>query len=434
MKSKLMLCLACLLSFAGLLKAQSPNWGSDAAKAQEKYALFTDAVKMNDWKTAVGPLTYLLKNAPELNSGLYVNASKVYEGLVDQTKDPKQLVVYQDSALLMYDLRMKYFKDEANVLNRKGLKAHPYLMARADANVQVDKLLPLYKQIIELNKDETYNTNVMFYMDLLCKKKAAGGLTDEQVLDEYDKLALIIDKKLTGNDAASVQRWTATKEYVDQLLQSCVTIDCNFVKTKLGPKLQQNPHDVDMAKRIFGLMATGKCTSDPLFLQAGEIMVKKEPSYGVYRVLAKIQEQNKNNDKAAEYYEEAAKLATSGSDKAAAYNEIAQLKHKAGAKEAARAYYRRAAENGLTSAYGSIGDLYLTSYKECGGGDAIQSKLVYIAAYEMYEKAGDKAGMAKAKQYFPSAEEIFTLGKTDQIGKQMNTGCWINESVTLQKK
>jgi hypothetical protein len=60
--------------------------------------------------------------------------------------------------------------------------------------------------------------------------------------------------------------------------------------------------------------------------------------------------------------------------------------------------------------------------------------LFSIAAYEMYEKAGDKAGMAKARQYFPSAEDIFSIGKTEMIGKQMNTGCWINESVTLQKK
>lgn len=434
MKSRLMLCLAYLLSFASLTMAQAPNWGSNAAKSQEQYALLTDAVKMNDWKTAAAPLNYLLKNAPELNTGLYQHASKVYEGLVDQTKDPKQLAVYQDSALLMYDLRIKYFKDEGNVLNRKGLKAHPYLMARADANAQVDKLLPLYRRIVELNKDETYNTNVMFYMDLLCKKKAAGGLTDEQVLEEFDKFGPIIERKLASNDAANVQRWTATKEYVDQLLQSCVTIDCNFVKTKLGPKLQQNPDDVDLAKKIFGLMATGKCTTDPLFLQAGEIMVKKEPSYGIYRVLATIQKQNNHYDKAADYYEEAAKLATSAGDKAAAYNEIAQIKQRAGAKEAARAYYRRAAENGMASAYGSIGDLYLTSYKECGGGDAVQSKLFSIAAYEMYEKAGDKAGMAKARQYFPSAEEIFTLGKTEQIGKPVNTGCWIGESVILQKK
>jgi tetratricopeptide (TPR) repeat protein len=432
MKSKLMLCLAFLLGIANLSMAQ--NWGSQASVAQEKYALFSDAVKTNDFKMAAAPLAWLLKNAPELNSSLYVGASKVYEGLVDQTKDPKQLAVYQDSALLMYDLRMKYFGDEANVLNRKGLKAHPYLTARADANAQVDKLLPLYRRIVELNKDETYNTNIMFYMDLLCKKKAAGGLTDEQVLEEFDKFGPIIERKLASNDAANVQRWTATKEYVDQLLQSCVTIDCNFVKTKLGPKLQQNPDDVEMAKRIFGLMATGKCTTDPLFLQAGEIMVKKEPSYGIYRVLATIEKQNGHLDKAAQYYEEAAKLATGAGDKAAAYNEIAQIKHKAGNKEGARAYYRRAAENGMASAYGSIGDLYLGSYKECGGGDAVQSKLFSIAAYEMYEKAGDKAGMAKARQYFPSAEEIFTLGKTEQIGKQLNTGCWIGESVTLQKK
>jgi hypothetical protein len=156
------------MGFVSLTFAQAPNWGSDAAKAQEQNVLFTDNVKMKDYKAAAGPLNWLLKNAPELNDGLYINAIKTYEGLVDQTKDPKQLAVYQDSALLMYDLRIKYFKDEANVLNRKGLKAYSYLSARPNA---VDQLYPMYEKIVALNKDATYNPNIQFYMDLICKKK-----------------------------------------------------------------------------------------------------------------------------------------------------------------------------------------------------------------------------------------------------------------------
>lgn len=431
MKPKLALILTFLLGFSGLVTAQAPNWGSDAARAQELHALFTDNVKLKDFKAAVAPLTWLLKNAPELNNGLYIDAIKTYEGLVEQTKDPKQLVVYQDSALLMYDLRVKYFKDEANVLNRKGLKAYPYLSARPNA---VDQLFPLYEKIVQLNGDATYNPNVQYYMDLLCKKKAAGGFTDEQVLEQYDKLNGITEKNLASNDAANVQRWTQTKTYIDQVLQTCVTIDCNFVKDKMGPKFRQNPDDVDMAKKIFGLMATGKCTEDPLFLEAGEAMVKKEPSYGVYRVLAKIQESTKNYDKASAYYEESIKYANTNAEKADSYIEIAQIHDRKGANQSARNYYLKAAENGKTSAYTSIGNMYLGSHKECASDNPVKGSLWAIAAYEMYQKAGDKSNMAKARQYFPTAEQIFTHGMTEQIGKQINTGCWINETVTLQKK
>jgi tetratricopeptide (TPR) repeat protein len=433
MKPKLMLILAFCIGFVGLSLGQAPNWGSSAAEAQEKYALFTDNVKMKDFKAAVVPLTWLLKNAPELGNALYIDATKTYEGLVDQTKDPKQLAAYQDSALLMYDLRLKYFKnqDEANILNRKGLKAYPYMANRPNA---MDQLYPLYEKIIAMNGEQTYNPNVQYYMDLVCKKKAAGGLSDEQVLAEYDKVNSITEKNLAGSDAAKTQLWTTTKTYIDQLLQSCVTIDCNFVKGQLGPKFKQNPDDVNMAKRIFGLMATGKCTTDPLFLEAGEVMVKKEPSYGVYRVLAKIQESNKNYDKAAEYYEEAIKYANSGGEKADSYLEIAQINDRKGSNQTARNYYLKAAEAGKTSAYTSIGNLYLSSHKECTSDNPVKATLWAIAAYEMYQKAGDKANMAKARKYFPTAEMIFTHGMTDQIGKQLNTGCWINETVTLQKQ
>lgn len=430
MKSKIVLCLTLLLGFAGAM-AQSPNWGSDAAKAQEQYALFSDFAKQNNFNEAVKPLRYLLKNAPELGAPLYVKGAQVYEGLVAQTKDPKLLTAYQDTALLLYDLRIKYFGDEANVLNRKGLKAYAYLNNRPNS---VDQLYPLYKQIVDSNKDETYNANVQVYMDLVCRKKTAGQLTDEQVLAEYDRLNAITEKKLASNDEAVKQSWTVTKDYIDKMLQSCVTIDCNFVKTQFGPKFQQNKEDVEMAKKIFGLMATGKCTDDPLFLEAGEVMVKKEPSYGVYRVLAKISEGNKNFDKAIEFYEASVQHATNASDKAASYKEIGEAYARRGSKDAARTNFRRAAENGMTSAYASIGNLYLGSYKECGEGDVVKSKLFAIAAYEMFEKAGDKAGMANARKYFPSAEDIFQTVGSEKIGTQMNTGCWINETVTLQKK
>lgn len=431
MKSKFLLSLTLLLCLAGLAMAQEPNWGNNKAAAMENYTLLTDYTKANDFKSALPHLRWLLKNTPDLSKNLYIYGSQVYEGMVDQTKDPKLLTTLQDSALLMYDLRVKHFQDEANVLNRKGIKAYPYLSNRPN---YVDELYPLYKKIVELNGEETYNTNIQVYMSLMCETKKKGGLTDEQVLEEFDKINAITEKKLTSGDAATKQRWSVTKDYLDKTLQGCVTIDCNFIKSKMGPKLKQNPDDIQTAKKIFGLMATGKCTDDPLFFEAGEAMVKKEPSYGVYRVLAKISQGNKNYDKALNYFEESIKLANTGDEKAESYMDIAQLYHVRGSKESARNYYRKAGESGKREAYARIGDLYLSSGDACKDANPIKAKLVYIAAYEMYEKAGDRSGMSKAKQYFPSAEEIFTQGMTEKIGTQMNTGCWVGESVTLQKK
>ena len=50
----------------------------------------------------------------------------------------------------------------------------------------------------------------------------------------------------------------------------------------------------------------------------------------------------------------------------------------------------------------------------------------------MYRRAGlgDKANQAKAQ--FPSMEEIFN--ENLEVGESLNTGCWINENVTLSKR
>jgi hypothetical protein len=61
-----------------------------------------------------------------------------------------------------------------------------------------------------------------------------------------------------------------------------------------------------------------------------------------------------------------------------------------------------------------------------------QDRLIYIAAYEMYAKAGNSQKMAAAKALFPSKEEIFLLNW--KTGEQKNTGCWVGETVTLKTR
>jgi hypothetical protein len=55
-----------------------------------------------------------------------------------------------------------------------------------------------------------------------------------------------------------------------------------------------------------------------------------------------------------------------------------------------------------------------------------------MAAYEMYKKAANNSGMARAKQQFPLKEEVFLEGKS--VGDSMTVGCWIGETVTIQTR
>jgi hypothetical protein len=50
----------------------------------------------------------------------------------------------------------------------------------------------------------------------------------------------------------------------------------------------------------------------------------------------------------------------------------------------------------------------------------------------MYQKAGNSTMAAKAKEQFPSKEEVFL--ENMQVGDPIEVGCWINESVTIQTR
>ena len=80
-----------------------------------------------------------------------------------------------------------------------------------------------------------------------------------------------------------------------------------------------------------------------------------------------------------------------------------------------------------------MGDLYYNSFDNCAKKQNLaEDRLVYIAAYEMYQKAGNAQLMARAKAQFPSKEEIFLLNW--QTGSNQQVKCWINEAVVLKTR
>jgi predicted RNase H-like nuclease len=84
-------------------------------------------------------------------------------------------------------------------------------------------------------------------------------------------------------------------------------------------------------------------------------------------------------------------------------------------------------------AYSFIGKLYADSYERCKEEvDRVKDRLVFIAAYQMFQKAGDMEAMKFAKEQFPSREELFE--RNYNAGQSMKLTCWIDETVILQTR
>ena len=426
-------CLGSLLSFAQCNEVGWPEDPAMRAKTEEYKVLYEDYLKAGKPKEAEPKLNWLLANVPKFHSSLYIYGAEVFDKLAAAEKDPARKRVYIDSLMIIYDLRIQNCGDEANVMNRKAI---PFL--KYNVNEKPDETLALMDKVMELNGANMFDALLVPYMQTLrLNVLKYKKMSDAEILERYDKLMGVVDSKikLAQSKGQSIDKLKEIKEDIDQLLITIIKVDCDFVKSNLAPKFKENPSDLGLAKKIFGFMLQGKCTDDPLWLEAGEALVKGgEKDFGLIKNLGLKHYANGNVDKAEELLKQALPVAPTPQDKAEVLIYLGQLQAKSD-KPAARALYRQAldADPGNKEAYEKIGDLYITSFEQCAKKvHMAEDRLVYLIAADYYQRAGNGKKVAQAKEGFPSKEEIFVIDIS--VGDTKSVGCWIGENTTIRTR
>ncbi len=403
------------------------NWGDDELKAKEKYTLLSDDISAKSFKTAKNHLAWLLEKTPDLNKSLYMKGADVYEALVKETEDDDLKSTYEDSALVMYDLRIKYFQDEANVLNRKGGLAMTYLQDRPE---KYPDLFELYTKIVELNGKDAFYYNVNYAMYLAAVMFKNEQYTEDQLIELHRKLTEIVEHNMQKNDDY-YQYWEKAKEYIDGEFGDIVTMDCEKINKYKMPKLAEDPENLELIEEILALMLKSECLDDPKFLELSTKLATAKPTFGRYSFLYKYYLRKGDTAKAIEFMKKAEEYAENNAQKADLYITQAKIYQGQGNKPTARTYYQKAAATDASKtyeAYTAIGDMYLSSGGQCTSSNPVHARGFAIAAYNAYNRAGNGAKAAQAQQYFPRREDAFNHGGA---GETINVGCWIGETVTI---
>ncbi len=421
------------------------KWPEDKTKAEQQVAIFGDAVRQQNFRGATAAIHWMLVNAPNWNTKLYVDAATAYDGLAAKETDAAKKKVLVDSLMIIYDMRIKFCpSDEINVLNRKAASNAKYNINNKEKS---EELLTMFDRVYEISGNNVNDNNLEAYMSVIfanfIKQKplpdAQKTLKEDQILNRYDKLSGVIDAKLkkaqAENKTGDVDKYKQIKANVDDKLAKMVTINCKFVKEKLEPRFKQNPTDIAMAKKIFQFMLNDKCTDDPLWFEAAELVHKTTPDFGLAKVLGAKYLQAKNFDKALPLLNEALALGKTPSEKADINILLGDNENQRGTKASARDFYRKAlaADPSNKEGYEKIGDLYYFSFQECSKKQSLaEDRLVYIAAYEMYAKSGNQEKMRSARGQFPSVTELFELNWKE--GESKTIKCWVGETVTLKTR
>jgi len=430
------------------------NWPDNKSLAEEKNVLYTDYLKQGDCLSSLEHHSWLLENVPNLHVSIYQNGIKIYQCLIKSETDPVKKEEYISKALEVFDSRIEFFGREAYVLNRKSTFA--YSNYRSEKSMY-ESLYNLFSKAYELNGNDIGNGNLVAFMDIIRKYKLTSKtISDDEVLKNYDMISKIISYKIS-NEPKNIDRLKRYQDNIDKLLTATITVDCNFVENTLGPKLMEismlndeivetnyddtapvsvySPEAVNLAKKIFQLSITGKCTSSDIALEAAKIMLSSEPDFAIAKFIAGREQLNKNYDVSLNFYDKAIEVTQDNNQKAEIYFNKAQLHMVIGNKEKSRKNAKLSISSNPNNpnAYKLIGNLYMTSYEDCKESKSrVEDRLVFIAAYNMFKKGGLISQANQAREQFPSMEELFN--ENLEIGQTMNVGCWIKENVVLNKR
>jgi tetratricopeptide (TPR) repeat protein len=414
---------------AGFAQAQDGwNWPSDPAqeaKARELNAAYTDYMKSDQFIEATKPLHWLLVNVPELNESIYINGVNIYKGAADATADADRKLVYQDSVMAIYEKRGQIYNNAEKWIENKAYFG--YLFFKGD-KTRIPKVVADFEKAIELNGNINYQL-VAAYFDLIYRNNAFNkAYTGEQVLAKYEMANGLLNKsEAEGKDVSS------SRSLLEQVLINMELINCDFIEKNMGPKLKADPTNLEIAQQIFKYSVQYKCYSSNSFLAALELIDSNNPTFATSQVRAMRYMAAGDFAKAQPVLEKALTLAENNKQKGEIQMELAKIHAQAGRKSAARNAAKEAAsmDSELTSsAYSLIGDLYMSSFNDCKGGESrAKDYSVFIAAYNAYQRAGNSQGMGSARSRFPSKEELFTEGL--QVGSSISTGCWVGETVSL---
>jgi tetratricopeptide (TPR) repeat protein len=439
MKLKVLYTVVLILLATSAFAQNGWNWPEDPAEKKEvqsTYTLYNDSYRAGNFEEAKVPLEKLLTEYPKLNESIYINGRTIHKEAWKNEKDAAKKAAAAEKVMGIWEARFSnYSGAESKNIDRMAIDA--FSMMYKDAS-KTQYLLDLFEKTISVRGDKT-NYAVLKY-DMTAAKLAISrnlDMSSEKILEIYNRNMTILDAQITSlsGQNKSTAKQESTKEDIDKILAELGVIDCNFIVEKLVPEFRDNPDDAELAKKIFSFAFEGGCTDADWFADAAIKMFENEPNYGVAYLLATRFLKEKDYLKSKEYFLKAVELTDDNTDQAKALKQIASSARSQNDKPQAREYALKTIEAEPSTApdmYTMIGELYLGS-SECDKKvSKIDDRARFIAAYDMFVKAGNRSRMKVARENFPAFSDIFSANREE--GEKVTIGCWIQTTVSLQRR
>lgn len=435
--------LRVLFTFLSLMVGTSVfaqfKWPEDPEKkkeAQTAYTLYDDSYKQGNYDAAKPHLEKLLTQWPDLSKSIYINGIKIYKEIWKKEKDEAAKTAAAEKVMNLYDKRFEYFQgEEKKSIDRKAIDAFMFFYKDGD---RTQYLLDMFAKTYEVKGDNAFYPVGRYYMNTAALAFARKiGISDNEILDIYNRTTQHIDSQIAKAKSKnqSTKKYDEIKQAIDEKLADLNLINCDFIVDKLVPEFEQNPGDAELANKIFVFAFDGGCTDEAWFVSAAERVFESDPNFGVAKLLGARYAKDEDYDKAMEYFQKASELTDDNTDKGSVLKQMASINRIRGNKVEARKFAVQTMEVDPTLAgemNEMIGDMIMSS-SECDKQQSqVDDRARFIAAYDYYQKSGNRLKMSQAQAQFPTIGDIFTANKEE--GQSISVGCWIQKTVKLARR
>lgn len=413
--------------------------GEDSIRCIKNLSLYREYVKHGNYDMGLGPWRVVFEECPMSTKNIYIDGAKMFNDFIDNEKDPGRKALLMDSLRIIYDQRIKYYKQRGTVLGRKAIDILRHQEYRSDPDIQ-EEAYGYLKESLSILKNKSSVPVVATFMTTSLMLFQHNRLTDQQVIEDYAMVTDILDYQLSQNPGdATVQR---VKEATDYNFITSGAPTCESLMAYFQPMWDEKKADANYLNRAIKFLSTLECESDPFYALAAETLYEKEPSADAAFGLARLFLSKEQYNKAISYYEEAIKAEEDPEKKAEYLYQLGFITHaQLNQPEKARTYALEAIK--LRPEWGEpyilIGDAYAGS-KDCFT-DEFEKTTIYWVAVDKFNKAKsiDSSVVEKAnerisayKNYFPDIETIFFYSLKE--GDPYTVGCWINETTKVRAR
>ncbi len=424
------------ISQTGASEGSKYGQGQDSINCLMNLSLYREFYKHNNYKDAIKSWRKVFDECPASSLNMYIDGVQMYKKFISGEKNPDVTESYIDTIMLIYDRRMEYFDDEANVIGRK---ATDLLRYRKDNLESIEEAYGYLAKSIELDPEEARDAILILFMNTSVSLYKTEKISQDQTISDYFTASKVIDSKLEENP--NDRRFQRAKSTVDDFMLGEGILTCEALNQYYGPRFEQNKNDEAFLSKMLDFYYNSGCDRADLYTMASEQLYKIQPDHESAYKLARLFVTKETYDKATQYYLEAVSGEGNNEENARYYYELAQVTRLQGSVCQAIDYARKAVKNdpGMGEAYILLGDAYIESRNNLG--DDFEKSTAFWAAADKYihAKNADPLVAEQAEKrlsdyssMFPNSEECFFRTLNDGDSYYVN-GC-INEYTTVRSR